>query len=204
MRGAVLAMLMAALAAWPSAGLGQQGSTEFTPAQRASLDRSLAAIEAKCRVDGSQNGKRSMLVPAAYCACRSDELRREVTPQVFARSDRAELDAIKARIDARCIVRATRQVMPATCEGAMRAIGTPGEERTEQQVTRVCGCFSRALDALDDSGISAMIDATDAVDTSGIRPEDPEAAAIPAESMQGMLMACGLVEARRALRSGSR
>lgn len=204
MRGAVLAMLMAALAAWPSAGLGQQGSTEFTPAQRASLDRSLAAIGAECRADGTERGKRSALAPSAYCDCTVEELRREITPQVFARGDLAEVDAIKARVDTRCVVRATRAVMPQACASSMRSLGTAGDERTERQVTQVCGCFRRALDALDDSAILVMNDATDAVAASGIRPEDPEAAAIPAESMQGMLMACGLVEARRALRSGSR
>ena len=203
MRGAWRSLVVAvALLALPHVAVGQQADGGFTPAQLAERDRTLAAVEDDCRRNSVDERGRPMDGPSAYCACKLEELRRELTPQVYAREDRAEVVAITERIKARCLTRATRESMPRVCESSLRSGARGDPARADVHVAKVCGCFSRALDALDDAAIPAMLDATEAVAASGIRPDDPGADAIPAQSMQGMLMACGVAEAQRAIRAG--
>lgn len=198
-RSLVVAVVLAAL---PQGVVGQQAGDGPTPAQVAERDRALAAVEDDCRRNSVDDRGRPMDGPSVYCACKVEALRRELTPQAYASEDITEAKAIIARVQARCLARATRESMPRACEEVLRSGARDDPARADVHVTKVCGCFSRALNALDDAAIPAMLEATEAVAASGIRPDDPGADAIPAQSMQGMLMACGVAEAQRAIRAG--
>ncbi len=181
---------------------------DFTSAERKDIETQLAYVGAQCEpeiariieaqgVDGAVKAWiADMMDPKTVCSCTIEELRRRITPEMLARDEMAEGERLGAAAASGCIAPRLGPSFGRHCESILQS-GAPFDLATLRDrtpISKFCGCIEGRMSTLSAEQFSAfMASAKQESSKKGIAgPYDDN-------SMNGMMMSCGLPELRETL-----